>query len=98
MLRKEEDEMGFLTHVDDIERKKKLMDDLELGINDIVTIVASCSIEDETVKEIDKDKRRMQSSKYADDFEIVEIITKNSDGNKNISLSFIKKSILKNSR
>ena len=40
----------------------------------------------------------MKSSKYADDFLISEIITKNPDGNKNISLSFIKKSSIKNSR
>ncbi len=90
--------MGFLTCVDDTERKKMLMDNLIHGTASIVTIVASSSMGDEVFKKVYKDKELMKSSEYADDFLISEIITKNPDGNKNISLSFIKKSSIKNSR
>lgn len=82
--------MGFLTHVDDIQRKKKLMDDFIFGSLNILTIAMSGK--DTDLDKLYRDREIMEASECADEFSIIENVTTDLDGNSyNASLTFVKK-------
>ena len=86
--------MGFITDVNDMTRKNKLIEELLFGnIQSIVTIIACGSKGDlKPLKSIYQDRDNLEKSIYAKDFDIKETFNENEYNNTyEASMSIIKK-------
>ena len=85
-------ELNFLTDVNDLGRKNKLVEDLIYGNLNVLTIVAAVDTsEPSTLKDIYEDREAMELSEFSKDFDIEEQMTYNPDGKHYATLTFKKK-------